>query len=196
VLDLTVDPPVILRPGAVTLEQLRDVVAGTRMRVNAVLSPSAPMPSPGMLERHYSPRAPLTLYEGNPAAVTAWILEDARNARNSGARVGILCADEDREGLADAGSGIGTIELGSVSNLAGVAARLYAALREMDRSGVDLILVRGFPSEDGLGAAIQDRLRRAAAGRIVSVGTGRESDRLTSRAGEPAPTLPRSGRAG
>jgi L-threonylcarbamoyladenylate synthase len=196
VLDLTVDPPVILRPGAVTLEQLRDVVAGTRMRVNAVLSPSAPMPSPGMLERHYSPRAPLTLYEGSSAAVTAWILEDARNARNSGARVGILCADEDREGLADAGSGIGTIELGSVSNLAGVAARLYAALREMDRSGVDLILVRGFPSEDGLGAAIQDRLRRAAAGRIVSVGTGRESDRLTSRAGEPAPTLPRSGRAG
>ena len=50
-----------------------------------------------------------------------------------------------------------------------IAARLYAALRDLDDERPDLILVRGCDAEEGLGRAIQDRLRRAAAGRIIRV---------------------------
>ena len=57
--------------------------------------------------------------------------------------------------------------LGSEHDLPAIAARLYMALRELDAAGVSRILVRTFSTDDGLGIAIDDRLRRAAAGRIV-----------------------------
>jgi molybdopterin-guanine dinucleotide biosynthesis protein len=53
------------------------------------------------------------------------------------------------------------VYLGSERDLATVASRLYASMRELDASGVDRILVRGFPGDDGLAVAIRDRLRRA-----------------------------------
>ena len=57
--------------------------------------------------------------------------------------------------------------LGAAGDAAAIAARLYAALRELDAAGVDEILARALPALDGLGPAIGDRLRRAAAGRVV-----------------------------
>jgi hypothetical protein len=57
--------------------------------------------------------------------------------------------------------------LGPEDDLSAVASRLYDTLRDLDSARVDAILVRSFPVESGLGAAIHDRLRRAAAGRIV-----------------------------
>jgi len=59
------------------------------------------------------------------------------------------------------------VRVGSEQDLAGVASRLYTALRELDAARVDVILVRGFPALSGIGVAIADRLRRAADGRIV-----------------------------
>jgi L-threonylcarbamoyladenylate synthase len=177
VLDLTGDTPVILRPGAVTLEMIRKVVPS----VTASPAAAGPersagddgsaMPSPGMLTKHYSPRAPLTLYEGSNA-VTG-IVADARLARSRGQRVGIVAADEDRRKLGAAGGVEGgpalkIVALGPADELETVAAHLYAALRELDAAGVDLILARAFPARGGLGIAIQDRLRRAAGNRIAT----------------------------
>jgi L-threonylcarbamoyladenylate synthase len=129
-----------------------------------------PMRSPGLLHKHYSPRAPLTLYEG-PDALHA-LMQDTRSAVNAGLKVGVIAADEDRAALhaTQYGDRSHVISLGSLHDLSTVAANLYAALRAIDAAGVDGILVRGFPSEEGLGVAIQDRLRRAAAGRIVTSG--------------------------
>jgi L-threonylcarbamoyladenylate synthase len=129
------------------------------------------MPSPGMLDRHYSPRAPMTLYEG-AGAVDA-IVADARLARNRGQRIGIIAADEDRRKLGAAGGVEGgpplrIVALGPVEEIETVAARLYAGLRELDAAGVDLILARGFPARSGLGVAVQDRMRRAAGHRIAT----------------------------
>ena len=59
------------------------------------------------------------------------------------------------------------VRAGSLRDPASVAARLYAALRELDGAGVDQIFARDFPDREGLGEAIHDRLRRAAAGRVV-----------------------------
>jgi L-threonylcarbamoyladenylate synthase len=120
------------------------------------------MPSPGLLAKHYSPRAALTLYEGDARSVAARMAEDARTQIARGYSVGIVAADEDPF------EGAHVARLGSERDLASVAARLYSALRELDAAGVDVILARGFPALSGIGVAIADRLRRAADGRIVS----------------------------
>jgi L-threonylcarbamoyladenylate synthase len=163
VLDLSGATPTVLRPGAITIEMLRDVLPRVGARTLSQ-DDSAAMPSPGLLSKHYSPRAPLTLYEGEPDAVLERLTHDAREALDTGARVGLILADEDIVDL----RGARIAHLGSAHDLATVATRLYAALREMDTAGVDVILARGFPGESGLGVAIQDRLRRAA-GLVVGV---------------------------
>jgi len=163
VLDLSGVVPTILRPGAVSLDTLRAILPRVEPR-----SPGEPvrgaMPSPGMLERHYSPRAPLTVFDGASADAVARLVREACASIAQGRRVGIMAADEDRAALAEVerlGAGAIVSYLGSEHDLATVASRLYAAMRELDASGVERILVRGFPGDDGLGVAIRDRLRRA-----------------------------------
>jgi L-threonylcarbamoyladenylate synthase len=145
VLDLSGDIPEVLRPGAVTIEMLRSLVPGVRLRVAAAAG--GPQRSPGLLTRHYSPRAPLTLYEGPVERVIDRIRTDVEAAEAAGRRVGLLVPDDDA---------------------AVTAARLYAALRAFDAEGVDEIFARLPQTTDGLSQAIADRLRRAAAGRVVS----------------------------
>ncbi len=190
VLDLTTATPTVLRPGAVTIEMLRetigDVVAGFGIRESGFdtrdsglgirdseLGDSAmegrPMPSPGMLEKHYSPRARLTLFEGHSSAVIPAVVAAARTAASEGKSVGVIAPEEDRAALGslfETDSHVRVHMLGSRDTPGTVASTLYATLREFDAAGADVILVRGFP-DHGLWAAIQDRLRRAAAGRIV-----------------------------
>jgi L-threonylcarbamoyladenylate synthase len=156
VLALSADAPTILRPGAVTIEMLRELLPDVRMRDGTPPSAGEALPSPGLLAKHYSPRAPLTLYEGSAQAVLPRMLADARAARAAGQRVGIIVSDDDAIGEFE------VVRVGPVSDLPAVAARLYAAIRDLDASGVDVILVRGFPAGAGLGVAIHDRLRRAA----------------------------------
>jgi L-threonylcarbamoyladenylate synthase len=162
VLDLSGDVPTILRPGAVSAAMLQAVLPAVRVFVAGAAGSSRAMPSPGMLEKHYSPRAQMVLYEGyGPRAVTR-IAADARSAEATGTRVGILAAVDDRGILNLQAPGITIVEVGSVNDLERVAALLYAGLRELDQAGVDLILTHTFPARPGLGDAIQDRLRRAA----------------------------------
>ena len=171
VLDLCASPPAILRPGAVTPDLLRDVVVSTRKPTSAEApvgkaDADAPLRSPGLLERHYSPRAPLTLYEGRDALEA--LARDARAAADAGQQVAVVIGDEDWMRLAEELVAVRVVQLGSSEDPAAVAARLYAVLRELDAAGIDLILVHAFVPAEGLGVAIRDRLRRAAAGRIVS----------------------------
>jgi L-threonylcarbamoyladenylate synthase len=172
VLDLTGPTPTVLRPGAVTLEMLRTVLPDVSPGANtAPHDAGTAMSSPGLLDKHYSPRTPMTLYEG-AGAVDA-IVADARLARNRGQRVGIIAADEDRRKLAAAGGVEGgpplrIVALGSVEDIDAVAARLYAGLRDLDAGNVDLILARAFPARGGVGVAVLDRMRRAAGSRIAT----------------------------
>jgi L-threonylcarbamoyladenylate synthase len=168
VIDLTTATAVILRPGAVTLEMIRQVLP----QVETLAAPAGglgPMPSPGMLEKHYAPRAPLTLYTGPNEQLVSRLATDASVARAIGDRVGVLAATEDLPVLPQESEGLQIVSLGSIHDPASVAAHLYAGLRALDAAGVDIILARAFPFEYGVGAAVADRLRRAAAGRIVTL---------------------------
>ena len=171
VLDLAHGTPTVLRPGAITLDLLRTVVPTVVSRAPEVAEAGAAMASPGLLAKHYSPRAPLTLYEGPPESAIDALAAGACAAIANGSRVGILAPREELDAIR---SKIGRAEpppyiddLGARHNLPEIAQRLYAALRALDSMGVDLILARTVSAEEGLGAAIRDRLRRAAAGRIV-----------------------------
>jgi L-threonylcarbamoyladenylate synthase len=166
VLDVTADRPVVLRPGAVTLEMLRALLPDVTLRDETTRQgegETGPLPSPGLLTKHYAPRCPMTLYEG--AAATARMMDDALAAIGRGKRVGVLIPQED--GPAFEALPVHTVLLGAEADPAMVARRLYAALRELDASDVDLILARAVGGSTGLGLALRDRLRRAAAGRIV-----------------------------
>jgi L-threonylcarbamoyladenylate synthase len=168
VVDLTSEPPTILRPGAVTPEALREVLGTVEMSRD---STTESMRSPGLLERHYSPRAPLTLYDG-PHALEM-LLRDANAAAVAGRRVGVLLASGDLDAASSSAHGRAALaqdrftirELGPEPP--DIARALYGALRDLDNAGVDVILGRAFSQADGLGLAIADRLRRAAAGRVV-----------------------------
>ena len=158
VLDLSGEVPTILRPGAISMEMLRAVLPHVE-RTSSRESGERALPSPGMLERHYSPRAPLTLYE-----TVDDLVRDANLSVAAGQRVGIIAANEDREALAaleQPGSRVIVSYLGSERDLGAVASRLYASMRELDAPGVDRILARTFAGDQGLAVAIQDRLRRA-----------------------------------
>ena len=172
VLDLSHGTPTILRPGAITIEQLRAVVPAVVNRSSEGADTTRAMASPGLLAKHYSPRAPMTLYEGPAEAAIAALVGDARTAIASGSRVGILAPTEEvdviREALGTASPRPHIEDLGATRTLSEVAQRLYATLRTLDAAGVDLILARTVPADEGLGAAIRDRLRRAAAGHIVA----------------------------
>ncbi len=165
VLDLTASTPVVLRPGAVTLEMLRPFVPDVVLAHARGHSLDGPARSPGMLDRHYSPQAPLTLYEGPQREVIERMLLDAREILEGGQHVGVLVPDE--AAAAFEASGLTVARMGSSHDLAAIAVRLYAALRELDGAGVDVILASSVAYNDGLGGAIKDRLRRAA-GRIVA----------------------------
>jgi len=162
VLDLTGDP-VVLRPGGVTLEQLRVFIPDLQIR-SQYLAVDQSAEAPGQLLKHYSPRAELRLFNGDHARVIERIRTESATLSNSGARVGVLVTEEERAALAELDAEI--IVLGG--DLMTISANLFAALRQLDQRGVTVILTRLIDGE-GLGAAIRDRLIRAANGRIIEV---------------------------
>ncbi|MBL8147073.1 MAG: threonylcarbamoyl-AMP synthase [Anaerolineae bacterium] len=159
VLDLTGPLPVILRPGGVTLDDLVAVAPDVIIR-HQYLAIDATAASPGQLIKHYSPRAEMLLFDG-PTALEA-MRRAALERLSSGQRPGLLLMDDEAAAFASVGA---EIELLGAS-VEQAAARLFAALRALDsRCGV--ILAHGLPRE-GLGAAVWDRMVRAAEGRVIA----------------------------
>lgn len=166
VLDMTRDVPVVLRPGGVTPEEIREVAGAVAL--DRSLSDTGEVPrkprSPGMKYRHYAPSAPLVLVEGDPGRVVHEIKRLAEDYTSRGQRVGVLC----RAGNRDQYGGVLAISAGMAFDHASVAAGLYDALRRFEGTGVDVILAEGV-DPGGLGLAVANRLRRAAGGRIIKV---------------------------
>jgi len=163
VVDLTGSDPRILRPGGTTAEDLAAALGSVGGSDGAVAR-AGPMVSPGLLERHYAPRAPLTVYEGDDRSrLLERMTADVDALLAQGCRVGLLLHDEDVLGRQVAE----TRRLGSLTRVDLVAARLYGELRALDMQDLDAILAHGVDDARGLGAAVRDRLRRAASGRIV-----------------------------
>jgi L-threonylcarbamoyladenylate synthase len=174
VLDLTSERPLVLRPGAVTLVELRKILPAVILGAEfaaADFKTSRPydstgesLKSPGTSLKHYSPRAEVRFWTGEPEAARQALRLDAGQAIAAGRRVGALVFDEDV--AAFDGLDVTLARLGSTGDLSVAAARLYDGLRTLDRAGVDVILARD-PGERGLALTIRDRLFRAAEGRVL-----------------------------
>ena len=175
ILDLTVTPPLVRRPGGTPLDALRDVLPGVHMTAG-VGDAAVAQPAPGQLIRHYAPRARLTLYRGSADRVVVRVASDARTAAAAGSRVGVLAPEEDLRALAPrlaasaAAGRIMTARLGSRRDTASSAHDLFQALRALDAAGVDLIYA-SVPEEGEFADALVDRLTRAAEGRVITLGT-------------------------
>jgi len=165
VLDLTTDPPRVLRPGGVTLEELRAVLPQVEgpWASAAPETDAGPVRAPGQMARHYAPRTRLVVFAARGAAALAAMRREAMRAMEHGERVGALLADEEAAALSDLP--LIVARLGPGNDLAEISRRLYAALRALDEQDLDVILAHTFGHE-GLGLALEDRLRRAAGGEL------------------------------
>jgi L-threonylcarbamoyladenylate synthase len=151
VVDVTVDPPVILRLGGLTRERIEDVIGPVATDTGGERSSR----SPGTRHRHYAPRAKVLLIRQDDQAAFAEILQ---NERQAGRRVGCIVHSSL---LAKLESGEFCRVLPSSIDI--FARHLFRTLRELDAMRVDVIVIEGV-QQDGLGAAVMDRLRRAAQG--------------------------------
>lgn len=120
--------------------------------------------SPGVKYAHYAPQGVMAIASGAPAAVRAAVQAAVDDARRRGEPAGVLCCDEHAAFYsADA-----VIALGPRAAPAAAAQALYAALRECDARGLRFIAAEAFP-EEGIGAALMNRMRKAAGGRALPV---------------------------
>ena len=157
-------PPRLLRPGGVTVEVLTAVLGPIDLVSRQGQRSNATLPSPGLLDRHYAPRSELRLFVGEDEVVRLAMQQAARSIMATGQRVALLLANEDSPYFA-ADTFPDRALVGSLADPGSVARNLFRVLRELDEKRPFLILARDFPPQ-GLGLAIQDRLRRAAA-RII-----------------------------
>jgi len=167
VLDLSVDPALVLRPGGTPLEALRRVLGEVELHPFVVAEKELTIEksrSPGMRHRHYAPKAPLIVVEGSIAAVMATVKSLITSYWLQGKRVGVLATAE----TAWAYEADVVKSLGSRRNVDGMAANLFRVLREFDEENVDVILSESVSTE-GLGLAVMNRLRKASGYNIVKV---------------------------
>lgn len=171
IIDVTSDPPTLLRPGPVAVEDLIRVL-GKEVKIPLFargLSESEVSLSPGTKYRHYSPNTPLLLVEledyRDVKALTTVVLSHANELTSKGLKVAIVASSETAEQYRTMGYDV--LVLGSRSNLFEVAHNLFDVLRLCDSLKADIAVVEGF-NEVGLGLAIMNRLRKAAKYRVLT----------------------------
>ena len=152
----------ILRPGAITENMLRD--KGFEVTVDEhVLKPAqsgAKVSSPGMLHKHYAPKAEMEIIRGDDKAVIAFI-----NAKSEkGEKVGVLCFDNEQAFFKNAVA----ISYGNPDDPISLSKNLFNALREFDKTGVTKIYARVI-SPDGVGLGIYNRMLRAASFNVTAL---------------------------
>lgn len=161
VVDVTVNPPVLLRPGGVTLEMLRKVVGEVQMDPGLQQEQESPR-SPGMKYRHYAPEGEMWVITGDGEAQVSRIQRMADEAMQSGKKTGILCTEEHASRYrAD-----WVVVCGSRSRPDTIARELYGALRRFDKVGAQWIAAEGFPPR-GVLHSVMNRLSKAAEGRVI-----------------------------
>lgn len=163
IIDLTVEPPQILRPGYITEEMFRQVVGDIDTDVTILKSDSGQAPkAPGMKYRHYAPKGELTIVCGEPGPVVEYINGQAAADKACGDKVGIIGTEE----VLDAYRADVIKSVGSRNDEESIARHLYTILREFDDEGVTKIYSEGF-SVEGFGQAIMNRLLKAAGHKII-----------------------------
>ena len=153
IIDLTVQPPRLLRPGGLPLEELEAVLGEVAVdkAVRQRLEDGEKAKAPGMKYRHYAPRAAVTVVTGTPRRSAAYIREHLP------AGAGVICFDE----YAPLFAGHIVHRLGSQEDKLAQAQHVFDALRTFDDTDVTAIFAQ-CPDESGLGLAVGNRLKKAA----------------------------------
>lgn len=169
IVDLTEEVPIILRPGYITKEMLRDVLGKVRMDKTILDDSTGQAPkAPGMKYKHYAPKGELTIINGQQERVIAEINKKAKEMRQKGEKVGIIGTD-DTVGLYEADS---VKSAGSRADEETIAHALYRILREFDDEEVTVIYSEAFEEtahSGGIGQAIMNRLLKAAGHHMETV---------------------------
>ena len=158
IIDLTVTPPRLLRPGGLPLEALEEVLGTVAVdkAVRQKLADGEQAKAPGMKYRHYAPKAPVTVITGTPGASAAYIA--AHLTKHSG----VICFDE----YAPLFEGHTIHRLGPAGDKLAQAQHVFDALRTFNGTDVTEIFAQ-CPDEGGLGLAVGNRLKKAAGFHVI-----------------------------
>lgn len=164
VIDVTVDPPCILRPGGITLEMFKTIDDRIYIDPAILEKPKADLKpkAPGMKYRHYAPKAPVRIIQGTEEKVISYINKTAEEYADSGKKIGIIATDETK----DKYTGGIVVSLGKREDIDAIARNLFKALRSFDNEDVALIMSESF-EEKGKGIAVMNRLKKAASFDII-----------------------------
>ncbi|OYT40740.1 MAG: threonylcarbamoyl-AMP synthase [Desulfurococcales archaeon ex4484_58] len=173
IIDFTVKPPKLLRPGALPIEVVEEIL-GEKIIVTDTargIVESEKPEAPGMKYRHYAPETELLVVEtddyiGKLNLLVEKIRSIVVERKSRGLKIAILCSSETCNKYRDLD--VIVIELGSREKIYTVTRRLFETLRRLDHIGVDLAIAEGF-EEKGLGLTIMNRLRKAASQKIIKV---------------------------
>ena len=161
IIDLTVQPPRLLRPGGLPLEALQQVLGEVEVdsAVKEQVAEGVKPRAPGMKYRHYAPRAAVTVVTGGGAESARYI--ESQLAED----VGVICFEEYTAMF----EGCKVYSLGSENDLSQQAREVFSALRSFDETDVTRIFAQ-CPDDSGLGMAIANRLKKAAGFHVVDAG--------------------------
>ena len=163
IVDFTEDVPVVLRPGYISLEMLKDTLGDVRMDRGLLITDSSVHPkAPGMKYRHYAPKADLSIVEGPQDEVIACINRLTHEAVENGLKAGIIATDETKDQYSD---GL-VLSIGSREEEETIAHHLYEVLRDFDEAQVNVIYSEAFYTPR-MGQAIMNRLLKAAGHKII-----------------------------
>ena len=162
ILDLTGAVPTLLRPGAITVEELSETL-GTEVRIDPAIiaggvKEGVHPKAPGMKYRHYAPKAPVTVVRGDPQDTAKYIAERISDA------TGVLCFDEYKDMFPNC-----IVEcFGSRDDLGAQAREVFDRLRAFDDTSVTQIWAQ-CPSDEGLGLAVANRIKKAAGFSVIEI---------------------------
>lgn len=165
IIDLTSDTPMLLRPGFINANMLKEAIGDIEKDPAVFGDSSQGLPkAPGMKYRHYAPKGCLTIVSGSDVDVAKYITDRTQN-RTGNERIGVIACSEDadRFPMADL-----VADAGDRNDEETIASRLYDILRRFDDENIDVIYSEEFDTPR-LGLAIMNRLIKAAGHNIIKV---------------------------
>ena len=160
VITLTSPVPTLLRPGGITVEELRNVLGNVEIDKAVIdkIDSLETVSSPGMKYKHYSPKTKIIIVDGDNESFIKYV-----NSCSSD-KVAALCYIDDQPKL-----NVKTVTFGKMNDYNMQASELFSALRKIDDLNVNIVYAR-CPKKSGVGLAVYNRLIRAAGFEVIKLG--------------------------
>lgn len=165
IVDLTVNPPMVLRPGFITTWQLKEILPNIVIDKTTLSNDTKEAPkAPGMKYRHYAPKADMTIVSGNTEDVIKYVNDKIHGAKEQGLKTGVIATDETIDlYVADSRK-----SLGNRTDEKSLAHNLFRILREFDDEEVDVAFAESFEGT-GINQATMNRMLKAAGHKEVKL---------------------------